>query len=810
MTPLRTAFLLAAFGLAGLSPAPLHAAAACQASSPDRFARAEGELRELYSAIREGLDEIPIQGFDIAARQRAIGDDPADIFAWVRDNTRWIAYRGVLRGARGTLMDGDGSHADRALLLAALLESAGHEARLARAGLGSDAVDGLIAGLSSGDASNARERRSVGSDADDYADAARRLGTDADTLRARVREGDRRAREMQQRVAQQAEAQSRALIERVDWTASDPSGRQRTLRESLADHWWVQLRTGSGWQDLDPALAGHAPGDRIADGPEQTLWPDELPAETQHRLTLEIVAERLDSGRLHENTALTHEVTAAELLGRTVVVDLHPMDLPGAEDLFGGSGRNDPITLPERLADQDDWMPLITIGGAPEYDLRILADGRVVPMAATRQAELVEEAAGMLGQISVGRRRGDSDAAPELTAVFLRLTLHAPAAEPRTRERALMDVLGAHRREAGDGNFDIEFDDALRARRAVGMLSSTEILAQANWWPVDYTLGHLLHGALANRHAALGAVHAARRGSAGLMGKAIESLSSSGVELVSLAHHRHARSRQRGAMVLTGVNLLSTIERMDLVDGQPAMTRGFDIIENRVDVRPGTTLDTRQARLTQGVLDTVLEAELLQAELPGSSIHGAEDGVRNTSLEFARALEAGNEWPMVDADGLPATLDQDLAARIRREIAAGELIIMPTQGAAGDRPGWWRIDPVSGTTLGMGPDGRGQMTEQILTLMNSIDNAVSAVATVQAVWNCVLTRPSPSGMQCCIVKTGLDIAAAGTLGKLSDRFGEIASWAIDSKIYLAALDSVFGEANGVIVDGLMPDPCGQE
>lgn len=799
MTNLRTVSLtlamMIAMALACVTPVPVLAASTCQDAAADRFAKAEGELRELYSAIRDGLDEIPIQGFDVAARQRAIGEEPADLFAWVRDNTRWIAYRGVLRGPRGTLMDGDGSHADRALLLAALLESAGHEVRLARSGLGEEAVDRLLDGLPSATSSVERSRGNP-DDPEGYARVADRLNADVETIRSSVREGEQRAQALEQRVTDQVERQSRALYDRIAWTEPDQPQRRAALRESLADHWWVQLRTGSGWQDLDPSFSGHAPGDRLADAAEQALWPDEVPTDQHHRLKLEIVAERLDGGRLRENTALIHEIAAVDLIGRTIAVDLHPMDLPGAEGLFGGQGRDAPSTLPERLKAQNDWMPLITIGGAPEYDLRILADGRVVPMAATAQAELFEKAAGMLGQLSVGRGRGDSGPGPELTAVFLRMSILEPGVDPIMRERALMDVLGPHRR--AEGELELEFDDALRARRAVEMLSSTEILAQAHWWPVDYTLGHLLHGALANRRVALGAVHAARRGSPGLMGKAIESLSASGVELVSLAHHRNARSRQRETMVLTGLNLLSTIERMDFVDGEPAMTRGFDIIENRVDLWPGATFDARRARLGQGVLDTVLEAELI------------EDGgsARNTSLQFARALDAGAAWRSIDVADLPARLDDDLAARVTRTLADGDAVIMAAEPAAGEPPGWWRVDPNTGVTLGMGPDGRGQMTEQILTLMNSIDNAVSAAATVQAVWNCILTRPSSSGMQCCIVKTGLDIAAAGALGKLSDRFGEIASWAIDSKIYLAGLDAVFGEVNGVIVDGLMPDPCG--
>jgi len=810
-SPISTAVLVTALALAlaliaGLASSPTALAASeCEVASQDRFARTEAELRDTYALIRDGLAMIQTQEFNVPARQRAIGDSPEALFGWVRDNTHWVAYRGVLRGPRGTLMDGYGSHADRALLLAALLESAGHEARIARAELPPDAVDRLVQGLpTAARAGSVRtdpgspdsDASSLDTSDSDYRATAQRLGVDADEIRDRVRQADRRAQNMQQRVVGRVETQSEALIDRLDFSSNSDNDDGR-LAAALADHWWVQVRVGNQWKDLDPSGPDHRAGDRVAETVSDTFWPEDVPDESIHELTVEVVAEQLEGGRLREHTALTRSLAAPELLGRTVTVDLHPMDLPGPEGLLGGDPGTELSRLPDRVRAQDDWMPLISVGGAPEYDKRILADGRVVAMAATPQAEAMEEASGMLGGILADRRGGsERGSSPELTAVFLRLTVRAPGADPVRHERALMDVLGAARRAGSTDGF--EMTDERRAARAVGMLASTEILAQGNWWPVSYTMGHLLDGALKNRNAALGAVHAVRRDSAALMGKAIESSSVSGTELVALAHHRHARSPHRDAIVVTRLNLLSMIERMDLVDGEPAVTRGFDIIDNRIDVRSMDGDDARRVRLDQGVLDTVLEAELLRA--------GAT--ARNTSIEFARALEAGSDWRLVDAADLPEGLDADIAALVDQALDAGDWVVMAESDLASDRPGWWRIDPATGTTLGMGPDGRGQMTEQILTLMNSIDNATSAVATVQAIWNCILTRPSASGMQCCIVKTGLDVAAGNALGKLSDQWVEIASWAIDSKIYLAALDSVFGEVNDIIVDGLMPDPCG--
>ena len=770
---------------------PAWADSACFAEPADRFQAIEQELQSVYQVMQSALDELSGEDHRIEVRQQEVGDSPEALFTWVRDRTRLLDYQGALRGARGTLMDRSGSHLDRALLLAALLESAGHQARLARATLDAEAA-GLIQQSMNQVRGSLPEAAADTSD-EAYALTAQRLGADPQEIRNRVRQAEQQAQDLDLRVAQQVETQTRALIEHVDWTGSG-APTSDTLLASLADHWWVQVRTRQGWQDLDPSLAVHEPGDRLYPGAVENFWPDELPPAAVHRLTIEVVAERLENGRLRESTALSHEVSALDLLGQPIVVDVHPRDLPDAATMLAGDDQYAPSDLPQMLMAQNDWLPLIVIGGEPEAQQRIFADGRVAAMAATPQAEALEEASGLLGQLAAGRR-SEPARSPELSAVFLRLTVQAPGRSPETFERALMDVLGPHQR-AGSLR-DVEFTENMRQARAVAMLSSTEILAQTNWWPANYTMGHLLYGAMQNRLAALATVHAVRRDDSRLMGKAIESLSPTGSDLATLAHHRHARSLNPDAIALTRMNLLSSFERTDLVNGEPVLTRGFDIIDNRVDVIADENVDARELRLTQGVLDTVLEAELLNT--------GPD--VRNTSLEFANALASGSSWRAVDESTVPTSLDADVAARMQLVFDAGQRVVMPTDQDNAAAPSWWRVDPATGTTLGMGPNGRGQMTEQILALMNSIDNASSAVATVQKIWSCVLTQPSPGAQQCCIVKTSVDLAANNALGKLSDGWVEIASSAIDSKIYLSALGSVFGEANSTVVDGLVPDPC---
>jgi len=61
----------------------------------------------------------------IVAQATALGNDPNQIFAFVRDRIAFEAYVGSVRGARGTLWSLAGNTLDKASLLSALLQASG-------------------------------------------------------------------------------------------------------------------------------------------------------------------------------------------------------------------------------------------------------------------------------------------------------------------------------------------------------------------------------------------------------------------------------------------------------------------------------------------------------------------------------------------------------------------------------------------------------------------------------------------------------------------------------------------------------------
>ncbi|MCE9665411.1 hypothetical protein LY622_18465 [Halomonas sp. M5N1S17] len=784
-------YLLLALGLS--MSLPSWAESQCRAPA-DRYQALEQALNATYSRAADALGRLPEEAWSITARQEDLGGSVASLYSWVRDETRWLPYSGKLRGSRGALIDRSGSHLDRALLLHDLLEAAGHRVRLARASLEEEALEALEEYWFLPRAESLHQEQTL--DEMTLRRATDELGMPSEALRQALARVDRQGEAMERAVRQRTDQQTRSLWALLEAEAgrSDVIQYLDEWQAALSDHWWVQVREGDDWLDLDPALPGLGVGERLHRGEIVTLWTEDIPDEQLHRLTLEVVAERLESGGLRERTALEVELEAAQAARHSLVLDLQPLGLPSAEDLMGGSERFSREELPALLSSREEWLPLLMIGDEPVVQHSILDDGGLGdPEGGTGVGEAFSEAAQVLGSIGTGGRQAqEEDDTAELTAVWLRLHVAAPGREIETFQRPLMDILGAEQRQGDIG--ELVFDEATREARALSMLSTTELLAQGHWWSNPYTAARLLGGLLDNRMAALGAVHAVRRDDPGRMGLAMERLTPYPAELFALAYHRHGRSEHRERLALTRLNLLSTFERLVPQAGEVAIEGGLDIIDNRVAVLPGEAPAIR-VRLAQGVLDTVLEAEL----------HPGQGRGVNTSLAYAEALEAEENWQLVDSIAQLPEMSAASRGAMAMALSSGQVVVMPEN--PGMAPTWWRLDPVTGDALGMGPDGRGQMVEQVLVLMNSIDNAASAVEMVQAVWSCILTKPSPGAMQCCILREGASAAAEGALGKLADQWVEIAKFATESKIYLAALDSYLGEVNSAIVEDLMPDPC---
>ncbi len=94
-------------------------------------------------------------------------------------------------------------------------------------------------------------------------------------------------------------------------------GQRRNDDGQWIEHYWVQIRNGEAWEDLDPSL------------PE--LWSREgllkagdtmtaLPASLMHKVRLDVIFRVKESGRISERSALVKEFDIAELFGASLTL----------------------------------------------------------------------------------------------------------------------------------------------------------------------------------------------------------------------------------------------------------------------------------------------------------------------------------------------------------------------------------------------------------------------------------------------------------------------------------------------------------
>ena len=334
---------------------------ACLVASVGAVAAAQG-ADALFARLEAAAADLPRTTFDPAAVVAEVGTEPDALFAWVRDRIGFVAYRGALKGAAGTLLDGGGNALDRALLLRALLAAAGHESALAHATLAPDVAERLAAvvRLRAPAAAAPAELAALGARAD------AELGVDGAALAAEL---DRLAAAAAARRTELEARAANATDALLALVGEGPAGDAATL---LSDHWWVLLRAPDGTLvDLDPTLPEAVVGERLAE-PSARVAPGavaELAAlegscrdlscgDRLHVVRVGAIAEVIEDGALVEHVLLDHELLPADLLGAPLAL----MVASDGGDLAPFATVDPAAALRAALLEQGVWQPVLRVG----------------------------------------------------------------------------------------------------------------------------------------------------------------------------------------------------------------------------------------------------------------------------------------------------------------------------------------------------------------------------------------------------------------------------------------------------------------
>jgi hypothetical protein len=752
---------------------------------PDDMKPVADEIRHRLDALQWVADQIPRETFDLQAVLGQTDKSPDRIFQWVRDQTSWVPYRGLLRGDQGVLMDRVGNSLDRSMLLYALLRAAGGTPRLAHAVLDDSSAKELLRKVRGAPrkAVAATQRGYVPDDAA-IDKCARQSGMDAAVLRMeadRVRlDESRRARDVVARVHEQTAALAAAF--------GQPPGREDFDARDLAaigDHWWVQIQDGTAWKDLDPMLADAKPGDAAASA-TQTLQPErltDLSAADLHILRINVVVGYWKNGQVKEVPVLKRELLPAGLIGQRIALRQTPLHWPTNADMLAAG---DPVAAFEQAAlAQDEWMPVLTVGSQkicrycfndagdlgdntlPTFAQNALAGRKLVHAMEQGSQDVGAGVGGMLGHGrigSAGAARNDPGPAPgklvgtQLTGEWIDYEIQSPGRPLQKIRREIFDLLGP-----GAPPKELALTHQQLLERNLAMLGETEILPLVCQLSPAFVQDLQVRWALANRQALeelpLKGNLLDRKDVAWRLG----ALSPPPTPCLDLALARWEYAPADAGRYLASPNVIAHhVTFRPTADGGMAVCRGFDIVANPLELTAATTADPFAIRMEQGVLDTAAEASLLRG---CGRIENAGE-----IFATAEAREAG--WVTIrsheDAEWSTVALPAGIKARIARDLAAGYVCVVPTKPVVlheREAVAWWTIDPKTGQTLGMGARGWGE-AEEYFGMTNEAWATVGIVVISFTIWINCATNPektsSTDQMRC---------AAIGLSGVASAGFG---------------------------------------
>lgn len=610
----------------------------------------------------------------IADKAAELQYDPARIFRYVADSVRYEPYSGILRGAKGTLWAQAGNSADKALLLAALLDEALVTYRFAVGPLDDATAKELAASANR-----------------PPADAEARLEQVLFATNARASAGGLSAQQRQE--FESLPAQGRAMLDR---SRSDVAFHAALVQHALTEHGvtlpaagdglpalersqhvWLQVADGPAWIDHDPSLVGIATGKALARA-SQTV--EQLPPELHHRLTFRVDAEVVTGGQPARTTLATQQALAADLAGVPVTI------LNARPESFKALG----LTIGGLLEGTRQYLPYIVIGET------------ALP------GTLFGFHAGSGGNAALDGASGGLEG--ETTAEWLVIEVASPDGATATIERAIFDRVGYARRAS---------------KRPVDVASLPPVIMTAD--PATGSEDYLPARTMMALSIAGGGTPLAAFEAGQSMNDAITALGAAPLgwqvlrDIIAVDAH-DAAGRQ---FVLDAPNIVAFVIEPAGAGEAATVRLSLDILHRSL-AATGPGAGAVDARIAGGVLAAVAERMTVTGAgtapaLGGTPATGALPDLLPNVLDLFEEADRQRVPIVLVTSTAPVDLaanghGAEAVARIEAAVAAGVLVVVPQRPVVvGGVPysGWWQIDPATGATIDVFQNGRGpEMTEE--------------------------------------------------------------------------------------------------
>jgi len=700
------------------------------------------ELGDLTDVIVAEAADLPRAEFDPAALAKQLGNDPQAHFAWVRDRTWWAPYRGLLRGSQGVLLDRVGSNLDRAVLLGDLLRRSGHSVRLVHAQLPEGRARELLAKV-----------RPI---PDQRRSGFARKAAPAERQRAIESALPGHGKSMQEQAAasegkvREAEALIRSQGGRLFAVVKDHVGRESAADKdavaAMRDHWWVELNENGQWFALDVLLPDAKPGSAPERGGSTSEWQagsavPAIPDSEWHSVGVRVVIERYENGATSETTLLETVLRPAELLERPITLVHIPKPWP--DQL--ADPKSDPNALGNAAVSVREWVPVLRVGEETIVQSGFTEGGAIIANPFDPKRDVAAAGGGGFMTGFAEQLGGDGGGSSSLTAEWIDYDIRVPGQPAERIRRPVFDIFGPANRAAKAQSFDANTNDRL-IERYEALLSSNDILLAPCAFTGEFVTHLATAGIVVNQAAIKQLAEDDDPAKTKERVAAILDRLQGWGPLPDLMLWRSKLSEQSSDWFIDRPNVLSYRMTRTAVNADRAAYRELiDIASNSTGVRINSGKNPAEVRLHQGVADTVAEMLAIGADLKGLENTAAllavsgEDpgGVKRIATRDARAAQELG-WP------------GDAGARLAEQLDAGFMAVVPTTPvAAGDRQrvGWWRVNPVSGETIGVMDTGyhQGLTDEEVVKLKVALQNFLEKDAVAWARIRARSRLPIPIG-----------------------------------------------------------------
>lgn len=594
-------------------------------------------------AVPRNLDLTHVTAANFAA---ALRDDPIRIFNYLRDEIAYEAYKGCLRGSRGTLLAMAGNSVDRASLLASMLQHAGQRVRFAHGTLPEPLARDLVTSMWA-------ERPQPASPNDNASAEAKAM---SEKLVASVKRDYTLIRDQ---LKQAHLATSPQLAPSLD-----------SLIKEAQDHYWIQWSKNGNWVDLDPSFVDSAPGTKyitVAD----TF--DTLADGLFHRVEIRVRAEEYTGDQVSNRVILSRKIKAADLSGVDVILAHQPENWTGPvtnlqSALASGitaTGRIKPVLI----VGGEDWA-----AGQPFYT-------KTPPSS------------GMGGVFNALAGIGTRNQAPIATAGWIEVEFISPAGNRNIVTREIFDLVGEGRRYKGTKLTAEELRSKSSAEAATDITT--------NIYSLFFTTGRIATNHLyklaaePNSDETFGVDRFLRRIS-------ILFAASSDALLKRIGRPERA--------VIVFYPDSPRVEIADLSSTARTRRFSLDLRRTDIRAvalgpHPESVFS---AQVLRGVVEGTLERSLTEYVM-GNATKPPELAI-STSLIFerARAKGIGAILLLPRRSTVIGPMSDDTGARVREDLANGFMVVAPEQQillTQTPRFAWWRIEPGSGKTTALTDEG---------------------------------------------------------------------------------------------------------